>query len=67
MFLRKKNFKFFLRRNIECTPSFEKIFYELFFCFFLRLFLSIIAVPSLVLVAYEPYFVCLYFLFTLLP
>ena len=21
MFLRKKNFKFFLRRNIECTPS----------------------------------------------
>ena len=22
MFLRKKNFKFFLRRNIECTPSY---------------------------------------------
>ena len=22
MFLRKKNLKFFLRRNIECTPSF---------------------------------------------
>ena len=40
MFLRKKNLKFFLRRNIECTPSILYIYF--FFGIFVSLYATCI-------------------------